>query len=136
MNLKEHLPIRNKFIAQCGCDDDQVCAQCLPARNLNNRDLIYRCPTCGVKNQIVNQCGRDPNNLPTRSLVTGEIETHLGKLPLSLIDEIHERRRTIYHGLDYRPDVVARLKADFDYLMAFVIALRPTFTTSTNEGKR
>lgn len=28
----------------------------------------YKCPTCGKQNHFVNQCGCDPNNLPTRVL--------------------------------------------------------------------
>lgn len=61
-----------------------------------------------------------------------EIETHLGTLPFSLIDEIHERRQTIYRGLDYRlsPDVAAKLKTDLDYLMAFAVALRPASSSA------
>lgn len=26
----------------------------------------HPCPTCGAANDIVNQCGCDPNNMPTR----------------------------------------------------------------------
>lgn len=26
----------------------------------------YKCSTCGAMNQIINECGCDPNNLPTR----------------------------------------------------------------------
>jgi hypothetical protein len=26
-----------------------------------------RCPKCGRENEIVNQCGCDPNNMPTRA---------------------------------------------------------------------
>lgn len=71
--------------------------------------------------------------------VKDSVETHLGRLPFSLIDEIHERRQTIYRGLDYRlsPDIAARLKTDLDYLMAFVVALRHCFSAPTeSENER
>ena len=28
--------------------------------------MVYSCPRCGRANEIVNQCGCDPDNLPTR----------------------------------------------------------------------
>ena len=30
---------------------------------------MTRCPRCGADNAIVNQCGCDPNNMPTKPLV-------------------------------------------------------------------
>ena len=27
---------------------------------------VYRCSRCGATNRFVNQCGCDPNNIPTR----------------------------------------------------------------------
>lgn len=68
----------------------------------------------------------------TSSSQAGTIETHLGELPFSLIDEIHERRSTLYAGLGYRsdPDIAARMKTDLDYLMAFTVALRHCFSAA------
>ena len=35
---------------------------------MNSKTKNYmRCPKCGRENEIVNQCGCDPNNLPTRA---------------------------------------------------------------------
>lgn len=54
-----------------------------------------------------------------------EIETRLGVLPLSLIDDIDGRRESIYHGWNYQLDakVASQMKTDLDYLRAFVGAL-------------
>ena len=54
-----------------------------------------------------------------------EIETRLGVLPLSLIDEIDTRRETLYKGFEYlrNPESAMNMKTDLDYLRAIVAAL-------------
>ncbi len=46
------------------------CPTCQEAARVAARALgKYRCGTCGALNEIVNQCGCDPRNMPTRALL-------------------------------------------------------------------
>ena len=47
---------------------NSCCPPCQEAAAMAARALgMYRCHKCGSLNAIVNQCGCDPNNMPTRA---------------------------------------------------------------------
>lgn len=76
---------------------------------------MTNCPKCGVANQIVNQCGCDPNNLPT-------------KVPTSLYEEIVAAGiRFDHHASDlYIPDtertreILGRYPGEWQNAQAFI----------------
>ncbi len=79
-----------------------------------------------LQRMIVERC---PPSTATNSAAveaTAQVETRLGTLPLSLIDDIDQRRETLYKGFDYHlnPQIAQRMKSDLDYLRAFVAAFR------------
>lgn len=51
------------------------------------------------------------------------LDTRAGLLPLSLLDEIQERRETIYKGFGYE-HYASQMKTDLDHVLAIAAALR------------
>ncbi len=55
---------------------------------------MTKCPICGSENAIVNRCGCDPNNLPTKINLGGE-RRMVGALGTTLKNRIGEERRVL-----------------------------------------
>jgi len=70
--------------------------------------MTYKCGQCGADNQIVNQCGCDKENMPTKPLPELQTELMLADLGLELDD-------FAYHATDLyvvaKPGVAEFLRA-------------------------
>jgi hypothetical protein len=47
----------------------------------HSQPITYKCPRCGASNRIVNECGCDPGNLPTRPPLTESTLIDLTDMP-------------------------------------------------------
>lgn len=55
---------------------------------------MIKCPTCGHEEKIVNECGCDPNNMPTRSQDTRLPEERMAEIMMREAEAHHAPRRT------------------------------------------